>query len=86
MEMRASPLAPSPRSTAKSSSDASSILCRPRASDPVQRTLLGAAENAGLKATARLRMVARDCDARLTEVRALDDDLESVFAYLVGRR
>ena len=30
--------------------------------------------------------VARDCDARLTEVRALDDDLESVFAYLVGRR
>jgi ABC-2 type transport system ATP-binding protein len=31
-------------------------------------------------------VVARDCDARLTEVRALDDDLESVFAYLVGRR
>jgi ABC-2 type transport system ATP-binding protein len=30
--------------------------------------------------------VARDCDVRLTEVRALDDDLESVFAYLVGRR
>jgi ABC-2 type transport system ATP-binding protein len=30
--------------------------------------------------------VARDCDARLTEVRALDDDLESVFAYLVGRK
>jgi ABC-2 type transport system ATP-binding protein len=30
--------------------------------------------------------VARACDARLTEVRALDDDLESVFAYLVGRR
>ena len=30
--------------------------------------------------------VARDCDARLTEVRALDDDLESVFAYLTGRR
>jgi ABC-2 type transport system ATP-binding protein len=30
--------------------------------------------------------VARDCEARLTEVRALDDDLESVFAYLVGRR
>jgi ABC-2 type transport system ATP-binding protein len=30
--------------------------------------------------------IARDCDARLTEVRALDDDLESVFAYLVGRR
>jgi ABC-2 type transport system ATP-binding protein len=30
--------------------------------------------------------VARQCDARLTEVRALDDDLESVFAYLVGRR
>ncbi len=30
--------------------------------------------------------VARECDARLTEVRALDDDLESVFAYLVGRR
>jgi ABC-2 type transport system ATP-binding protein len=30
--------------------------------------------------------VARDCNARLTEVRALDDDLESVFAYLVGRR
>jgi ABC-2 type transport system ATP-binding protein len=30
--------------------------------------------------------VARDCDARLTEVRPLDDDLESVFAYLVGRR
>ena len=29
--------------------------------------------------------VARDYDARLTEVRALDDDLESVFAYLVGR-
>jgi ABC-2 type transport system ATP-binding protein len=31
-------------------------------------------------------VVARDCEARLTEVRALDDDLESVFAYLVGRR
>jgi ABC-2 type transport system ATP-binding protein len=30
--------------------------------------------------------VARECDARLTEVRALDDDLESVFAYLVDRR
>jgi ABC-2 type transport system ATP-binding protein len=30
--------------------------------------------------------VARDCDARLTELRSLDDDLESVFAYLVGRR
>jgi ABC-2 type transport system ATP-binding protein len=30
--------------------------------------------------------VARDCNASLTEVRALDDDLESVFAYLVGRR
>jgi ABC-2 type transport system ATP-binding protein len=30
--------------------------------------------------------VARQCGARLTEVRALDDDLESVFAYLVGRR
>jgi ABC-2 type transport system ATP-binding protein len=28
--------------------------------------------------------VARDCGARLTEVRPLDDDLESVFAYLVG--
>jgi hypothetical protein len=30
--------------------------------------------------------VARACGVRLTEVRALDDDLESVFAYLVGRR
>jgi ABC-2 type transport system ATP-binding protein len=30
--------------------------------------------------------VARDCDASLTEVRSLDDDLESVFAYLVRRR
>jgi ABC-2 type transport system ATP-binding protein len=30
--------------------------------------------------------LARDCDARLTEIRALDDDLESVFAYLVGPR
>jgi ABC-2 type transport system ATP-binding protein len=30
--------------------------------------------------------VAQDCDARLTEVKALDDDLESVFAYLIGRR
>jgi ABC-2 type transport system ATP-binding protein len=30
--------------------------------------------------------VARQCDARLLEVIALDDDLESVFAYLVGRR
>ena len=30
--------------------------------------------------------VARDYEARLTEVRALDDDLESVFAYLVDRR
>jgi ABC-2 type transport system ATP-binding protein len=30
--------------------------------------------------------VARDCGARLTEVRALDDDLESVFAYLVRQR
>lgn len=31
-------------------------------------------------------VVARECDARLTEVKALDDDLESVFAYLIGRR
>jgi ABC-2 type transport system ATP-binding protein len=31
-------------------------------------------------------VVARDCDARLTEVVALDEDLESVFDYLVGRR
>jgi ABC-2 type transport system ATP-binding protein len=30
--------------------------------------------------------MARGCGARLTEVRALDDDLESVFAYLVGPR
>jgi ABC-2 type transport system ATP-binding protein len=30
--------------------------------------------------------VARDCDASLTELRSLDDDLESVFAYLVRRR
>lgn len=30
--------------------------------------------------------IARDCDARLYEVVALDDDLESVFRYLVGRR
>jgi ABC-2 type transport system ATP-binding protein len=30
--------------------------------------------------------VARDVDARLTEVLALDEDLESVFAYLVRRR
>ena len=30
--------------------------------------------------------VAKDADARLTEVVALDDDLESVFAYLVRRR
>jgi len=30
--------------------------------------------------------VARDADARLLEVVALDEDLESVFAYLVGRR
>jgi ABC-2 type transport system ATP-binding protein len=30
--------------------------------------------------------IARDCESRLTEVRALDDDLESVFAYLVRQR
>ena len=30
--------------------------------------------------------IARDTGARLTEVTALDDDLESVFAYLVRRR
>ena len=30
--------------------------------------------------------VARDSEARLTEVRALDDDLESIFGYLVDRR
>jgi ABC-2 type transport system ATP-binding protein len=30
--------------------------------------------------------VARDVDARLLEMIALDEDLESVFAYLVGRR
>ena len=39
---------------------------------------------------ARFRMavptVARDAGARLTEVIALDEDLESVFAYLVRRR
>ena len=34
----------------------------------------------------RVAGVARDCDARLLEVVALDEDLESVFAYLVGRR
>jgi ABC-2 type transport system ATP-binding protein len=33
-----------------------------------------------------IAVVARDCGTRLTEVRVLDDDLESVFAYLVGRR
>jgi ABC-2 type transport system ATP-binding protein len=31
-------------------------------------------------------VVARDARARLTEVAPLDDDLESVFRYLVGRR
>jgi ABC-2 type transport system ATP-binding protein len=31
-------------------------------------------------------VVARDAGARLTEVVALDDDLESVFAYLIRRR
>jgi ABC-2 type transport system ATP-binding protein len=31
-------------------------------------------------------VVARDGGARLTEVVPLDDDLESVFRYLVGRR
>jgi ABC-2 type transport system ATP-binding protein len=30
--------------------------------------------------------VARDCAVQLTEVRPLDDDLESVFAYLLGPR
>jgi ABC-2 type transport system ATP-binding protein len=30
--------------------------------------------------------IARECDCRLTEVRALDDDLESVFSYLVRQR
>jgi ABC-2 type transport system ATP-binding protein len=30
--------------------------------------------------------VARDCEAQLSEVRALDDDLESVFGYLLGPR
>jgi ABC-2 type transport system ATP-binding protein len=30
--------------------------------------------------------VARDCGARLNEVKALDDDLESVFAYLLKMR
>jgi ABC-2 type transport system ATP-binding protein len=34
----------------------------------------------------RVAGVARDCDARLLEVIALDEDLESVFAYLVGGR
>ncbi len=29
--------------------------------------------------------VARDADVRLLEVQPLDDDLESVFKYLVGR-
>jgi ABC-2 type transport system ATP-binding protein len=31
-------------------------------------------------------VVARDAGARLTEVMPMDDDLESVFRYLVGRR
>ena len=31
-------------------------------------------------------VVARDAGARLTEVVPTDDDLESVFRYLVGRR
>ena len=30
-------------------------------------------------------VVARDIDARLWEVVPLDDDLDSVFRYLVGR-
>jgi ABC-2 type transport system ATP-binding protein len=34
----------------------------------------------------RLAPVARDQGARLVEVVALDDDLESVFRYLVARR
>ena len=35
---------------------------------------------------AAVAVVARDANARLTEVVALDEDLESVFAYLVRRR
>jgi hypothetical protein len=31
-------------------------------------------------------VVARDGGARLSEVAPLDDDLDSVFRYLVGRR
>jgi len=34
----------------------------------------------------KIAVVARDADARLTEVVSLDDDLESVFRYLVARR
>jgi ABC-2 type transport system ATP-binding protein len=30
--------------------------------------------------------IAKECECRLTEVRALDDDLESVFSYLVRQR
>jgi ABC-2 type transport system ATP-binding protein len=30
-------------------------------------------------------VVARDCDCALDEVVPLDDDLDSVFRYLVGR-
>jgi len=33
-----------------------------------------------------LPVSAKKLGARLTEVRPLDDDLESVFRYLVGRR
>jgi ABC-2 type transport system ATP-binding protein len=34
----------------------------------------------------RIAPVARECDVRLREVNPLDDDLESVFRYLVERR
>ena len=34
---------------------------------------------------ATVAAVARDADARLWEVVPLDDDLDSVFRYLVGR-
>jgi ABC-2 type transport system ATP-binding protein len=52
---------------------------------PKPGTVLCQTENVGRFRT-EVVIQARDIGARLTEIRPTDDDLESVFRYLVERR
>ena len=56
---------------------------RGRADGNADTVLIDTVDVATLRRT--IAVVARDVDARLLEVTPLDDDLDSVFRYLVGQ-